>query len=216
MGFNARNIIIIVLIMALTILLFSLFQYEGEYSQLIAFLTMIATVLTMIATMAIAYIAYNQLNKIAKINLGDHMLKLDQLWHTVEIIKARKLIDEYFQRFYRVFFMSNKALYKDAVKMASKEIYKISKPDTEVKIKEYESKFIYILSLIEFFDTLGFIYSKGEIDQKNEIKSLFKDSVKFYYEINKVYIDHIHNNPDTKDRFKNFQNIYNEFKRDES
>lgn len=192
----------------LSIIIFMLL-YECKFEQLILFLTMIATAF-------IACIAYYQLNKITEINLSDHLLKLDQLWHTAEIIQARKIIDVYFQRIYRVKNKKKKFSYDTCMRLASEEIYRFSKSDTENEIEKNKSEFLYLLSLIEFFDTLGFIYSKGFDDQKDEIKILFKNSVKFYYEINQVYIDHIHATHGQEDRFKNFQNIYNEFKRDES
>jgi hypothetical protein len=159
---------------------------------------------------AIALFAYSELEKFANININDNLMRLDKLWHTAETIKARKIIDQLFQECYRIECKECvEDKYETAMDLLSKRILELSRPDTVQKIIENDGKFIYVLALIEFFDTLGFLYLNGSDIEKERINSLFKNSTIFYYDVTKAYIEHVTTIPDAEDRFKHFSSLYN-------
>jgi len=173
----------------------------------------ILTALSFLPTVAIAVIAYTQLTKLVDTNLDEALLALDKQWRTREIIKARMIVDKYFQEKYRIN-PETKNNYKAAIAKVSDDIFKLSRPESKKELKKGNSEFIYVLSLIELLETIGFLYAEGNDEIKSQIKKLFKDSVTFYYPACEKYIINAMGKPDRPKRFKYFTDVYNEFQCD--
>jgi hypothetical protein len=76
------------------------------------------------------------------------------------------------------------------------------------KKKDESKKFIYILHVLDFMETMGYLYLKDGGLSREDIKKLFKVSVIKNYAIFKPYIDHVRK-VDEK-LYRNFQDMYNE------
>lgn len=158
-----------------------------------------------VPTLCLAIIAYINLKSISQSSIDQVVMALDTHWRSEQIIRARKLIDHFFQCQYRIN-GKYKGDYVSAISETSLDVYRLSKPDTVQKLINDNSNFIDILSLIEFFDTMGYLYKNSNDEVKEQIKILFKSSVKFYYDVCQVYIEN--SSSHDKERFKNFSDLY--------
>lgn len=163
------------------------------------------TTISVFPTIAIAIIAYQQLTKIVKTNVDEALLNLDSQWRSPEIIEARIIIDEIFQRYYRIN-ESTKGNYDHAMSHVSDEIFHLSRPSTQEELINNQSNFIYILSLIELLETIGLLYTRADENIKNQIKALMKDSVTFYYKACETYINNAMKK--SENRFSSFKDLY--------
>lgn len=169
----------------------------------------ILTILSAIPAISIAVIAYFQLYKIASANVDSALIMLDNEWRSNNSVKARQIVDEIFQKTYRID-IESKGNFDYSMGIVSQKIYTIFKPSEESQLEDSNKKLIYLLSFIELMDTICFLYLEGEGHNKKQIKNLFKDSILFYYRVFRLYIESSERR--SKSRFSNFIQVYNELK----
>lgn len=78
------------------------------------------------------------------------------------------------------------------------------------KNSDEQRKFIYLLNLLDFMETIGHLHYKGLLPM-NDIRDLCGFSVKFNYQIFEQYIDDRKKIHEVPELYKDFENLYKEF-----
>lgn len=132
-----------------------------------------------ILLIAVAWLQLGELNKTSK---ADFLLRIDDRYSSPEIIKARVLIQE----LYRKTTTAGQPYIEDEVtKKIAEEIKIIGKESS----KESCEKFIYLLNLLDFLETIAYFSNKGFISVK-EINELLGNTIFFNYKIFKSWISY--------------------------
>lgn len=148
-------------------------------------------------TALLVWVAFTQLSSLSKTAKMDFLMRFDQRYGSIEIIKARQVI----HRFYR----SSKDSNPDAPEIVhwnniGKEIDLLSRaPETR-----FQKEYVYILNLLDFLETLAYYTNRGHIES-NELDELMGISIKFFYTILKPRIDDRKGKYGEKDFYKEFE-----------
>lgn len=134
----------------------------------------------LLLTLSMVFVAYYQLSALNKTARSDFLLRIDSQWESSEIIKARKIIHEF---------------YCDALADQVGEKYDHAKciEFIQGKILEIEhdkqkaEDFIHLLNLIDFMETVSYFANKGKVDFK-EVSELSGYSLIFFFEIFESWI----------------------------
>lgn len=148
-------------------------------------------------TAILVWVAFTQLSSLNKTAKMDFLMRLDQRYGSIEIIKARQII----HRFYR----SSKDATPNAPEIVhwnniGNEIDSLSRASDIKSQKEY----VYILNLLDFLETLAYYANRGHIEP-NELDDLMGISIKFFHTILKPRIDDRKGKYGEKDFYKEFE-----------
>lgn len=153
--------------------------------------------LVALGTVAIALFAYHELNKSNKQTRNNFISYISNRWGSSETIEARQIIHDIYSK-YRL--DNNDSTYEEAVNEVSKKVLEMS--DME---GEEGKKFIVLLSLLDYFETLGYFYADGNLD-KTDIKNVCGNNLKFIHGIFSLYISK--RRKTYKNDFSNFEKLY--------
>lgn len=135
--------------------------------------------LVFLATVAIAFIAYIELSWSNKMMENEFLLNICNKWSSESIIRARYILHDLFVSAYRDE-ANNKfckhCRHEIALDYISKSILEMRK-----KRGKPGEKFINLINLLDFMETVGFFWYRKNIDIK-DIDGLFGNSIIFFYQ----------------------------------
>lgn len=145
-------------------------------------------------TAVLAIIAVLKLSKISHQVGDDFLIRIDARWESAEKTKGRIYLQE--------------LIIEEKAKIEGYD--KVGKKIIELSQNAQDSeKFIHILHIIDFMETIGYLYNKEEAGlNKDDIKELFGDSLKTNYKIFKPYIKYVRNFKGSKKMYREFQDMY--------
>lgn len=179
--------------------------------------TFVYYLLSTCITASLTIIAFIQFQKI-NFNLNaEYLLKINEMWRSSEIIKARIIIHELYLKAQEELKEKNIAEKVDIHRDVGGKIVDLS-------TSKQKEDFIYLLNFLDFMETIGYFYTNKYLEEKH-LYELFGASLKFNYEIFEPYIKHRrekHKNPKFYCEFeklydflfKNESNL-NEYRRDD-
>ena len=133
-----------------------------------------------ILTFSLICVAWIQLRGINKTSKGDFLLRIDDRYGSLEIIKARIIINRLYYKT-RAKDISSES----HIKKIAEEIKKLGEnEDCEEKKNE---DFIYLLNFLDFLETVAYFSNKDYISQK-DINELLGNSLNYYYKVFKQWI----------------------------
>lgn len=157
-----------------------------------------STIMLVVATIGLVFVAWIQLNKLSHSTKGEGIIEFDKKWGSHEIIKARKIIHDIYLKA-----QENKTV--DKYNYIGKELVGLSYN------QDRSDDFMYILSFLNFFETVGFL-CKQKYFSAEDLDELVGNSIKFYFQSFKLYIEH--RRVKHKDNFfhSEFEFLYKEVK----
>ncbi len=155
-------------------------------------------------TFALVLVAWIQLASLNKTSRSDFLLRIDDRYGSVEIIKARAIIQKFYCQ-----------IKKENTNISTQEhINKISEKIKEIGSKEKcADEFTHLLNFLDFLETISFFCKKNFISIK-EIKELSGESLTYYYKIFKPWIDYRRKKYDNKNYYKQLEWLAEKIKRD--
>lgn len=128
---------------------------------------------------------------------------MDERWSSQEIIEARIIIHN--------LYVAAKLKMDDNQKLINKkigeDIVKLNKSKNSVK----QRKFICLLNLLDFMETIGHLCSKNLLSTE-EVRDLCGFSMKFNYQIFERYIRERRKRHKVPKLYQDFENLYNKLK----
>lgn len=159
-----------------------------------------------LATASLAAIAYVEFHRANQLNTNEILTFVSNRWSSPEIIQARQIIHDIFVSRYRYDKKKNpNGDFKIAIRNTSLDVYEMSK-----KRGTNGKDFVYILNLLDHFESISYISSTNQIDLE-DIKNIYGNNMIFYYEILERYIQQRQTRI-SKD-FVNFSKIYKVLKK---
>lgn len=155
------------------------------------------------ATAVLAVIAWHQVGGIQKSNETGVLLRIDERWSSEELIEARTLI-------YNMYLEAS-------VKTSSSNVDKFSNSTHSIigrKIIKMSSDnkkcddFIYIINLLDFMETIGYLQSKDHI-HPSVLDALCGEDLRFNYRIFESYIFYKRKKNNNNKLYRYFENLYN-------
>lgn len=144
-------------------------------------------------TVVLIAVAWLQLGALNKTSRADFLLRIDDRYSSPEIIKARITIQE----LYRKTSPSGQGYSEDDVtKRIADEIQVLGKETSS----ESCEKFVYLLNLLDFLETISYFSNKGYVSVK-EINELLGCTITFNYKVFQGWIKY------RRDKYNN-QNYY--------
>lgn len=199
--------ILLAIILASPLILWKLFHFEiniPEVRPLNDEFTFLYYVLITTITAIIALFSYKQFQHFNNNLKAEYLLKVDERWGSMEIIKARSIIHH---------------LYLDS----KRKLHITSEPDSDALLRSEignelirlaestagndPEEFLYVLNFLDFMETTGYLHTKGQLSQKDLIE-LFGDSVRFNYEALKPYIEYRREMHHNRSFSKEFERLY--------
>ncbi len=150
-----------------------------------------------VLTAILILVAYTQLSSLNKTAKADFLMRLDQRYGSIEIIRARQII----HRFYRKTKDNNphapEVVHWNEV---GKEIDLLSRAPDFQSQREY----VYLLNLLDFLETMAF-YANHDYIEPTELDDLMGISIRFFHTIFKPRIDDRKGKYGEKDFYKEFE-----------
>ena len=150
-----------------------------------------------ILTSSLVCIAWIQLGGIGQTAQSDFLMRLDNRYGSVSILKARVII----QRFYR----ESKNLNPTATEAVHRNYIgsKINEMSDDINSSE---GYVYLLNLLEFLESISFFANRKDL-QTEDILNLMGLSLVFYYDIFKPRIEARRNKYSHKSMYVEFEKL---------
>lgn len=147
----------------------------------------------------IAIIAWVQLGKIGDTAEVSYLFEFDKKWGSEELIIARSII-------HKPYVECQKLQLDDAerFRVLGQYIINLSMQDNA---PDDAKNFMYVLSLLNFFETVGYLYNRKNL-KPAKINELMGQSIKFYYKVFESYIQYRRNKHDKESFHIEFQQMY--------
>ncbi len=152
-----------------------------------------------IISSAVAIIAWVQLSKIGGSAQVSYLLEFDKKWGSEELITARALI-------HKPYIECQKLNLNDADMFNTLGQYIIALSMQDNKPEDVKN-FMYVLSLLNFFEAVGFIYNRTYL-KPAKINELMGQSIKFYYKTFESYIAYRRNKHGDVSFHKEFEKMF--------
>lgn len=163
-------------------------------------------------TTILAGIAYLKSRAFYKQNEANLLLRIDERWGSLEIIKARIII-------HRLYLRTKEKNERKRISKFPIQEYEdtINKEIGEQIIEMSEDKgkersFIYLLNFLDFMETIGYLCSEKHITAK-ALNELCGESLKYNYQIFEAYIDY-RNSKHTGRFYCEFKKLYRNIKKE--
>lgn len=185
-------------VISLLLLIFALSAYFFKLSPRENFeIPFIYYVTSLIISVFVILVAYFQSQEALTQSKTNYLLKIDENWSSSEIIKARRVIHEFY-----LLAQSDNTLTQEQINFAiGQQILRIRNENTPEAIE----KFISLLNFLDFLETIGYLYNRNSLLIK-DIHELSGNSVCYFYEIFKPYI--LHRRKKDPMFYKMFENLY--------
>lgn len=150
-----------------------------------------------VGTVCVTYlIVITQLSSLNKTNQSEFLLRIDERWSSESILIARM----YFHTLLLELRAKNNNVDPD-ISIIGYKLIEMSRDET--KVKEY----IYLKNLLEFFETIGFLYAQERINTK-EADELIGNSILYFYKAYEPYIIHQRKNKNDNNLYYELENLY--------
>lgn len=157
-----------------------IYLFDNKKSQIDANILRVQAASVIILTIMLICVGWLQLNRLNRTSNADFLLRIDNRYGSLEIIKARAIIQKLFREAYPI----GKALSEEIyIKKMSVGIEKIRRGKDEKSCDEY----MHLLNFLEFLETLAYFSRKDFISVK-EVNELLGNSLVFYYKVYKCLI----------------------------
>jgi hypothetical protein len=165
-----------------------------------------------VLTFFIALIAWSQLAKVRHSINSDYLLRIIQNYSSEEVINARHVIHRLHVKAKNQVKLDNPSFDNNLINIATWE----SVANMILEIKNSDEKndmrdFSYLLSFIDFLETISYFANQGKID-KNELNNMIGHSLNFYFKIFNLFIKSRRNSYAKKDYYYEFEKLINALK----
>jgi hypothetical protein len=128
----------------------------------------------MILTVILILVAQCQLGHLSQTSKADFLLRIDERYGSMEIIKAKKVI----HRFY-CDTIENAKDREDHIRLIAEKIRNFE--------KKGDGRFIYLLNFLDFLETVAYFCNKKYISNK-DVEELIGGSIEYFYKLFKIFI----------------------------
>ncbi len=201
-----KSVICTTIVLIIPLLIFFMVDYLVNINDRFE-VTYTNYIFIVLITLVLAIIAYFKSTAALKQSKTNYLLRIDERWSSREIIRAREIIHR----------INLKAKYPNKqeeehnnesikAKMAI-DIVELNKKNTPEDIKD----FISLLNFIDFLETIGYMYKTQAITLE-EIKELLGNSIVYFYDIFRAYIEYRRRDKDQM-FYCQFENLYLDIKK---
>ena len=158
-------------------------------------------ILALLVSMLLVLIAYVKSDKAIHQSRINYLLKLDERWGSREIIKARGVIHELYLNAKE----NNKEYTNEQITgVVANSIMDLNKNKNKKRIED----FISLLNFLDFLETIGYMRSENAIEIQ-EINELMGNSLVYFFDIFRPYIEYRRKEKDDLPREKWTPNLIN-------